>query len=183
MPMFKKNKLMTKNGITRLYYQLLLVFTILLIVFLVGDIVFQTCWIFNMKQEADGIVYIEDSGIVKYLRLHYRMVVVCLLVHFWGLDEFLNYVMSFFRKKIHCNSLKIWYIILVLFYLFMMYADSILLKDIQFGFNDNPLQIDCHELKQYEFLYIVFDVSVVFYFVFSIRFLRHKIKNRDISEA
>ncbi|MBO7227697.1 MAG: hypothetical protein J6V33_08950, partial [Bacteroidales bacterium] len=125
----------------------------------------------------------EDSGIVKYLRLHYRMVVVCLLVHFLGLDEFLNYVMSFFRKKIHCNSLKIWYIILVLFYLFMMYADSILLKDIQFGFNDNPLQIDCRELKQYEFLYIVFDVSVVFYFVFSIRFLRHKIKNRDISEA
>lgn len=65
----------------------------------------------------------------------------------------------------------------------MMYADSIFLKDIQFGFNDNPLQIDCRELKQYEFLYIVFDVSVVFYFVFSIRFLRHKIKNRDIFEA
>ena len=67
--MFKKNKLMTKNGITRLYYQLLLVFTILLIVFLVGDIVFQTCWIFNMKQEASNELKFLINTSMKYLPL------------------------------------------------------------------------------------------------------------------
>ena len=171
-----KRFLMNGNNGIKLYYQLLLILAVLIIMFFGGDIIFQIFWILNIDQNIDQFVCIENKEFVKYIVLHYRLHTACMIFHILCLDMFFDYVKSL-HKKIYCNSLKICYIILFLFYLIFIYIDCILLKDPQIEFGSNPIRINYNAIQQFGIVYIVFNILFIACFLFSIKILRNKIKN------
>ena len=173
---YKKNQLkkflMNGNNGIKLYYQLLLILIVLIIMFFGGDIIFQIFWILNIDQFA----YIENKEFVKYIVLHYRLHIVCLIFHILSLDIFFDYIEFSSMKKGYCSILKTCYIILILFFLIMIYIDYILLKDPQIEFGSDLIRINHNEIRQFEIISIVSNIFFVVWFLFSIKILRNKIK-------
>ena len=180
---YKKNrdKKLLKNGSDGiiLYYQLLLVFTITTTIFFGGDIFFQIFWVFNIHPDLNGFINIEKNGFVKYLVLHYRLHIIFLIIYGSMLDLFFDYTKSVFRKKIYRDSLNVYYVITIIFYLTMTYIDSILLKEPQIEFGIDSIKIYNSEVKQFAYIYICSSVFSIIFSLYTINILKNKLMNSD----